>query len=101
MPWLLSILAGVLVTVAQSIVYRVIAALGIGVVSYTGISILIQQLKTFILNTLAGAGPLMDFMSLFGFGVALNIGLSAVTIRLTLSGLKSDGSLMKMVTKGK
>jgi hypothetical protein len=101
MPWLAALLAGVLVSVAQSIVYRVIAALGIGLVAYSGFNALIDQTKTFILDQLGAAGPVMDFMALFGFGVVLNIGLSALTIRLTLLGLKSDGSLMKMVTKGK
>jgi hypothetical protein len=101
LPWLGTLLAGVLVSVATSIVYRVLAALTIGAVSYMGFSALVTQTQDFILGKLGAAGPVFDFMSLFGFGVVINIMFSALTIRLTLAGLKSDGSLMKLVTKGK
>lgn len=101
LPVLAPLLAGVLVSVATSIVYRVIAALGIGAVSYFGFSLLVNQAKSFIVGYVSGVGPAFDFFSLFGGGPIISILFSAITIRLTLSGLRSDGSLLKLVTKGK
>ncbi|AIY41696.1 hypothetical protein LT85_2538 [Collimonas arenae] len=99
--WLGPLIAGVLVSVAENLVYRVLAALAIGAVTFTGVSALVTQVRAFIFQNLANVGPVMDLMGLFGFGIVINIGLSAVVMRLTLSGLSASGSLTKTLTKGK
>jgi hypothetical protein len=99
--WLGPLIAGVLVSIAENLVYRVLAALAIGAVTFTGVAAIISQVRSFIFSNLSQAGPVMDFMGLFGFGVVINIGLSAVLMRLTLSGLSASGSLTKTLTKGK
>ncbi|MCC6609254.1 MAG: DUF2523 domain-containing protein [Burkholderiales bacterium] len=99
MPLFLAALLGGLVQAASSIVGRVLIALGIGYVSYTGINALLGWIKSQVVSQLAGApGTVVAIMGLLKIDVAVSIIFSALAARLVLQGLTSD-KVTKMVIK--
>lgn len=99
MPLLLLSLLGGLVSIAGSIVGRVLIALSIGYVSYTGISALLSALKSRVITSLSGSGvEFVQVMSLVKIDVCVSILFSALAARLLLQGLTSD-KITKMVIK--
>lgn len=90
MPWLGSLIAGALLSIAESFVRRVLFALGMGVVSYTGINTAIAWLKTNFVNTALQLPPLvLQVMSLLGVGSMVSMVFSAMLIRMALQGMQS------------
>lgn len=91
MPWLIAILLQGLLYLTKSFVGRALVALGIGAVTYTGISTTLGWLKSQALVAFQGMGA--DYVSLLSYmqvGVAISILFSAITARLLLNGLSSD-----------
>lgn len=71
------------------LVTRVLAALGIGTVSFTGVNAMMNQAKSFVLGNFSGLGAdVAQLMGLFKFDVAINIVLAAITTRLALTAAK-------------
>ena len=99
MPAFIAALLGGLVSVAGSIVGRVLLALGIGYVAYSGVSALLDALKAQVVSTLQGApSTVVQIMSLLKVDVSLSILFSALAARLILKGLTSD-TIKRMVVK--
>jgi hypothetical protein len=99
MPLFLAALLGGLVQAASSIVGRVLIALGIGYVSYTGINALLGWIKSQVVSYLVGApGTIVAIMGLLKIDVAVSIIFSALAARLVLQGLTSD-KVTRMVIK--
>jgi hypothetical protein len=99
MPLFLAALLGGLVQAASSIVGRVLIALGIGYVSYTGINALLGWTKSQVVSYLVGApGTVVAIMGLLKIDVAVSIIFSALAARLVLQGLTSD-KVTRMVIK--
>lgn len=99
MPLFLAALLGGLVQAAGSIVGRVLIALGIGYVSYTGINALLTWIKSQVVAYLTGApATVVAIMGLLKVDVALSIVFSALAARLVLQGLTSD-KVTRMVVK--
>ncbi len=99
MPLFLAALLGGLVQAASSIVGRVLIALGIGYVSYTGISALLAVIKSQVVSYLVGSpGTVVAIMGLLKVDVAVSIIFSALAARLVLQGLTSD-KVTRMVIK--
>lgn len=99
MPLFLAALLGGLVQAASSIVGRVLIALGIGYVSYTGINALLGWIKSQVIASLVGApGTVVAIMGLLKIDVAVSIIFSALAARLVLQGLTSD-KVTRMVIK--
>jgi hypothetical protein len=99
MPLFLAALLGGLVQAAGSLVGRVLIALGIGYVSYTGISVLLDWIKAQAISYLTGApATVVAIMGLLKIDVALSILFSAMAARLVLQGLTSD-KITRMVIK--
>ena len=99
MPLFLASLLGGLVTVAGSIVGRVLIALSIGYVSYSGLSALLDALKGQVIGYLTGApAQVVAIMGLLKVDVALSVIFSAYAARLILAGLTSD-KITRMVVK--
>lgn len=99
MPLFLASLLGGLVQVAGSIVGRVLIALGIGYVSYSGLSALLDALKGQVIGYLTGApAQVVAIMGLLKVDVALSVVFSAYAARLVLAGLTSD-KITRMVVK--
>jgi len=99
MPLFVAALIGGLVQVAGSIVGRVLIALSIGYVSYSGLSVLMDSLKSQVMGLLSGApATIVTIMALLKVDVAVSIIFSAYAARLVLAGLTSD-KLTKMIVK--
>ncbi|MDF3831819.1 DUF2523 domain-containing protein [Cupriavidus basilensis] len=99
MPVFLLSLLGGLVSIAASMVGRVLIALSISYVTYSGLSVLIDSYKAQVLSNL-GALPIefVQVLALVKLDVCVSIFFSAVAARLVLSGLTSD-KITKMVLK--
>lgn len=75
-------------TIVGPLVAKVLTSLGIGAVSYVGITVLLSSVKTYLVGQVSGMPG--DVISLFGVArvdVAVNIALSAVAARAALSGV--------------
>ncbi|MEF8685935.1 UNVERIFIED_CONTAM: DUF2523 domain-containing protein [Comamonas sp. A-3] len=88
MPVIIASLLGGLLNVAGSLVGRVLIALGLTVVSYTGVDTVLGKLKADAIAALMGLPP--DLVAMLGYmkvGVCISIIASAVAVRMGLSGL--------------
>lgn len=100
MPVLIAALLSGLVQIAASMAGRVLIALGVGVVTYTGMSALQGLLTNNIFAAMGSVSPtLIGLFGVLKIGACINVLLSAYTIRLTLDGLSSGGTISRMVMK--
>lgn len=80
--------ANVLVSLASPIAKKVFLALGLSVVTYTGLSLILNQIQVAITTSLGGmAGNASQLLALFGFYESTGIILAAVTTRLAMTQL--------------
>ena len=99
MPLFIAALLGGLIQAAGSLVGRVLIALGVGYVSYSGVSVLLTALKTQAIQNLTGLPSVaVQVLSILKIDVCLNITFSALAARLILKGLTSD-KITRMVLK--
>jgi hypothetical protein len=92
-------LIGGLAQAATSLVGRVLIALGIGYVTYAGLDVLLDFIKTRVFQELLSVDPtIIGIMAVLNVDRAINVVLSAIAARLLLIGLTS-GSITRMVTK--
>lgn len=83
-----------LLTVAVPIVKKVLAAIGIGVITYVGFDALKDTLDDAINNALTGIPQdAYNVIALAGFVDAIGIWLSAITMVLTILVIKRFGFL--------
>jgi len=99
MPVFLGALLGGLVSIAGSFIGRVLLALGVGFVSFTGIDTSLSALRDMAIANL-GALPngVVGMLGVMKIGTGLNILFSAFSIRMVLGGLTS-GTVKRMVLK--
>lgn len=92
MPWIISVLLGGLLQLVGSFVGRVIVALGFGYVEYTGISLLVDSVKTQATSLISqvGASSLAEWAGFFRIDVHLSIVLSAIGVKVLLNALGGD-----------
>jgi len=99
---LASAIVGFLAQACVSLVGRVLVALGIGFVSFTGISIMLDGMKSLFLQYVSSAGSLpwnvVGILGVLKVGTSMNMILTTLAIRASLAGL-SGGSMRKMVQK--
>lgn len=87
--WITALLA-----LVKPILTRLLAALGMGVISYTGSELLISNFTADITANLNGLTPsLLQIASLFGVIESLSIMLGALTTSASLSIFKKLGFL--------
>lgn len=99
MPIFVAALIGALVSAAGSLVGRVLLALGVGYVTYTGVSAGLDLFKGWFVEALGSAGPVASGLAgTLKLDVAFGILMAGVTARLVLNGLTS-GVMRKMVIK--
>ena len=99
LPVIAAAAIGGLISVTGTIVGRVLVALGVGVVTYTGVQAGIDSLLANLDSAIAGVPA--DILGLLGFmrvGEALNIIISAMSARMLLNGLQGD-TIKKWVLK--
>lgn len=88
MPVLLASLLGGLVNIAGTLVGRVLIALGISVVTYSGMSASLEWLRAGAVASFGGLpANVLGIMALLKVGECVSMVFSAITVRLTLSGL--------------
>lgn len=99
LPVIAAAAIGGLISVTGTIVGRVLVALGVGVVTYTGVQAGIDSILANLDSAIAGVPA--DILGLLGFmkvGEALNIIISAMSARMLLNGLTGD-TIKKWVLK--
>lgn len=85
--WLL----GGLVAMLPTFVGQVLISLGIGVVTYTGMSTTLDWLKSGAVNALFDLpSSIIGILALMKVGSCISMVFSAIVIRLTVQGLSSD-----------
>ncbi|WP_324761327.1 DUF2523 domain-containing protein [Ralstonia pickettii] len=100
---LASAIVGFLAQACVSLVGRVLVALGIGFVMYTGVDAMMSGIKTLFLQYVSGMGsfPSVNVVGILGVlkvGTSMNMILTTLGVRASLSGL-SGGSVRKMIQK--
>jgi len=99
MPVFIYAIGGMLISVVGTLAGRVLVALGIGVVTYTGMNTALTWLKTQAITSFSLLPPeVMGIVGMMKVGVCISIVTSAITARLVLSGLTSD-TVKKWVIK--
>lgn len=99
MPIFLAAFLGGLLSAASSFVGRVLIALGISYVTYTGLDTLIDWIIDQIHDEISGAPVVVvQILGLLQVDTCISILASAVAARLVLRGL-TGGALTKMVIK--
>lgn len=99
MPALLAMLLGGLIQITGSIAGRVLVALGISVVTYTGMNASLEWLKTQAVSAMAGAGgDVLGMLGTMKVGECISIVTSAMIARQVIAGIQND-SVKKWVTK--
>ena len=89
--WIGPIVGGALISVATNLVSRVLAALGMGVVAYTGMTATLGWLKTNVAASFTSLPPVaVGILSLMQVGPCVSMLCSAILIRLTFMGMTSD-----------
>lgn len=91
MPAIVAALLGGLISITGSLVGRVLVALGISVVTYSGMSTTLTWLRDQAVASLATApANLVALLSFMKVGVCISIIVSAITARLLINGLNND-----------
>lgn len=89
-------LAALLVGLAEPILSRILLALGIGIISYTGFTLVLGQLRSAVTNALGGVtGDVLAVLGLAGFGQIIGIIFGGFTARIALQSIKKLGMLKK------
>lgn len=102
MPAFVMMIGGLLVQIAGTLVGQVLLSIGIGFATYTGVSASLEWAKAeFISGFTSGSLPagVVGLLALLKVGTCVSMLFSALTIRLTLSGLSAGGTLHRMVHK--
>jgi len=82
--WLL----GGLITIAPTLIGQVLISLGIGVITYSGLSASIDWLKSNFVTAVMGLPPqVVGMLSMMKVGTCVSMIFSAILIRLTIQGL--------------
>lgn len=88
MPWLAAIFGNMLLAIAGSLVAQVLVALGVGVVTYTGVDLAISFLKTNAVTAILGLPPqVVGLLALMQVGSCISMVFSAMVMRMTLNGV--------------
>lgn len=87
-------LAGFLMAIVGSLAARVIFSLGIGWISYSGITLAIDEVRSFINEAWSVSTPILDVLLLAGMGHAVGILLAALSVRATMYGYAFLGKMI-------
>ncbi|MGB6101697.1 MAG: DUF2523 domain-containing protein [Comamonas sp.] len=91
MPVFLAALGGVLINLVGTIVGRVMIALGIGVVTYTGMNTTLGWLKAQALASIQTLPPeVVGLLGLLQVGTCISIVTSAMAARAVINGISGD-----------
>ena len=92
MPAILAMLLGGLINIVGTMAGRVLVALGIGVVSYTGMQALTGQLVNSIVMAFGSLpSQVLAIVYMLKLGQAIGIIIAATSARMVINGVTSDG----------
>lgn len=81
-------LANLFLIIVTPLVKMALKALGIGVISYIGINLVIDQARDYVLSNVGNAAPAIQMiLGLAKIDIAINMYFAAITTRMVLSGL--------------
>ncbi|WP_312723688.1 DUF2523 domain-containing protein [Stutzerimonas nitrititolerans] len=85
-------------TAVGPLVKQVLKALGIGMVSYVGLQIMVDQVRGYVTSNFAGLpSDVVAVLGLAKVDIAVNIVLAAVITRAIVAGMdKASGSITKL-----
>lgn len=99
MPAFVAAIGGMLINLVGTLVGRVLVALGLSVITYTGINATIEALKTQAVQSFSALPPeVFGMLGVMRVGQCISIITSAIAARLLLDGLTSD-TFKRMVMK--
>jgi hypothetical protein len=99
MPVFIAMLWGGFLSLVSSLVGRVLVSLGIGYFAYQGIDVLIGHYKDVFVTAAGSLDPrIVGMLGVFKIGTGLNILMSAIIARMTLSGM-TGGTIKRMGVK--
>lgn len=99
MPVFVAAIGGMLINLVGTLVGRVMIALGISVVTYTGMTVTLDWLKAGALQAVAGLpAQVIQILGILRVGQCISIVFSAILARLIIQGLQGD-TIKKWVTK--
>jgi hypothetical protein len=97
--FLVPAIVGALITVATSLVGRIILALGLGVVSYIGLNAGLDVFRSYFDSAMGSAGPILAGMcGVLKLDVCLSIFVAAGLARLAIAGATS-GAVKRFTLK--
>lgn len=98
MPTFIAAIGGMLLRGMPSFVGQVLLSLGIGIVTYTGVDMTLERLKSDAVTALLGLPPqVVSLLSYMKVGVAISIVTSALAIRLGVSA--TNGAIKRFVKR--
>lgn len=94
MPLPALVFGSVIAAIAVNLVVKVLLALGIGFVSYSGITNILDYAQTEIQNRAAALPPeVLQMFSIMNIDVYITTVMSALAIKLSLKGVTTAGVL--------
>lgn len=95
MPAPAVLVASFLGSIVSGLVFRALASLGFAYVAYSGITLLINNTKAYIVGLFSGLPPEVgQILGLARLDVALNIIFAAIIARFLLSGMDKATGVM-------
>lgn len=99
MPALVPMIIGALIQICGALVGRVLVALGLSVITYTGMSVTLNWLKSQAVAAALGLpSDVIGMLSVMKVGSCISIIFSAMLARLVVTGLQGD-TVKKWVLK--
>ncbi len=99
MPLIVAAIGGMLINLVGTLVGRVLIALGISVITYSGLSITLDWMKSQALSAIGGLpADVIGMLAMMKVGVAISVVTSAILARQVLNGLTGD-TMKKWVGK--
>lgn len=91
MPVFIAAIGGMLINLVGTLVGRVLIALGISVITYTGISTTLDFLKAQAIGAFAGLPPdVFGMLGVLRVGQCISIVTSAIAAKMVIDGVTSD-----------
>ena len=89
--WIAQAIGAVLLQIAGSLVWKFLTAAGIGVATYTGVSVTLGWLKDSMVSSFAHLpSNVLGILALMQVGSCVSMMVSAVIVKLSLNGMQSD-----------
>ncbi len=99
MPAIAAVIWGAFLNIIGSIVGRALVALGLGVVTFTGVDVALTWMKDQAVSSILQLDPqVIQLLGVLKVGTFISIITSAVAVRLMLNGVQS-GTFKRWVLK--